>query len=144
MLNEPLVPRDAARQVLAAARVRAGPDAAPESVLPLAMRSLRETLGRWVGVDSFDSLVDRACLLANLRNPALPPLAWRPDGDHGPRNLIAPSGADWDPAEGGEVVIEALTELLARFVGDVLARQLILEGWDTPIAPTPHTNKDSE
>ncbi len=131
-MTETLLPRDAARLVLAGARARVGPDAAPDAALGLALRTLRATLGRWVGADAFDSLVDRACVLANDRNPTHPELAWRPVVAAGRRELVAAAGGAWDPTEGGEAVIEALAEILARFVGDALARQLLLEALDIP------------
>lgn len=142
MVRPPLSPQEVARLVLDAAAVRAGPDASPDAAVRLALRTLRDTLGRWVGADAFDSLVERACLLANLRNPNLPVLSWRPDVERGARDLVAPSGADWDAVEGGQMIVEALAELLARFVGDALARQLLLEGWDTNGTPAADVKKE--
>ena len=144
MIRPALTPQEVARLVLDAAAVRAGPEASPDAAVRLALRTLRDTLGRWVGPDAFDSLVERACLLAKLRNPNLPELSWRPTAAQGPHDLVAASGAGWDAVEGGQLIVEALAELFSRFVGDALARQLLLEGWDTTGAPAADANKESK
>lgn len=94
--------------------------------------ALRARLGRWIGVDAFDALLDRALVGTRERGGPLRDVRWAP-GSEAPL-----SGIDVeDAAVTGEalrdavaVTLDDLTGLLGRFIGDELANRLVLHDWE--------------
>jgi hypothetical protein len=111
-------------------------DASPEVAMAAADRiftSLGARLGRWVGSDAFDTLLQRARASTRSDHPLLD------------RVLSAGAAglAGQDPAVEGvttqgvrdatAATLDALATLLGRFVGEDLAARLVLQDWRTPV-----------
>lgn len=108
-----------------------GPDQVAVGAARLFAR-LRAGLGRWVGVEGYCALLDRAIALVRAEHPALDSLSCRREDEpvtietvraHGPPQVAA----------GVVALLAALIELLGRIVGDEIAVRLVEQTAD----PTP-------
>ena len=118
-----------AARVMAAAR--ADPEGGPttDAVAQRLLVRMRATVAAWVGVDAFDALIERACVLAGPRHVTLRNLRWRPKEDPPLQGLVvlAPDEAPLFP--GGETMIIAIIEILSQFIGAEIAARLVVDGW---------------
>lgn len=111
--------------------------ATPDDAVAAADRifaALGARLGRWIGGDAYDTLIERALAKVRADHPVLRRVRWVPGAEGGLRGLDA---ADED-ATGAAVrdataaTLDALAALLGRFVGDDLAARLMLQDWQAP------------
>ncbi len=92
--------------------------------------ALRARLGRWIGVDAFDALLERA--LSGARGGALAGVRWAP-GSAPPLTGLDDAGSTPDAEALRDAVaatLDELTALLGRFIGDDLATRLVLHDWE--------------
>jgi hypothetical protein len=115
---------DAARRLWARA---AGDATAPEEVAAAAERmctELRTGLGRWIGVDGYRALLDRALGLARAEHPALADLPCL-GGDLPAAVAVVRAQGAGAVAAGLVALVAALIELLGRIIGDEMALRLV-------------------
>jgi hypothetical protein len=95
--------------------------------------TLRARLGRWIGVDAFDALFERALARAVAAHPELAEVQWRLCEEEPLGRVTESPGVTPDLLR--ELVAATLDELthhLGRFVGEELAARLVLEDWEQP------------
>jgi hypothetical protein len=115
---------DAARRLWARA---VGDASAPEKVAAAAesvCTQLRAGLGRWVGVDGYRALFDRALGLARAEHPALGDLSCLGGDEPVTSAAVRAHGAS-EMADGMEALVAALIELLGRIIGEEMAVRLV-------------------
>ena len=107
---------------------RAGGDAGgPEEIAAAAEQmgtQLRAGLERWIGVDGYRVLLDRAMALARAEHPVLAGIASL-GGDEPAVAAAARAHGAAKVAAGLVAVVAALVELLGRIIGDVMAVRLV-------------------
>jgi hypothetical protein len=116
--------------------IEIAPGLTPEGSVAAAERifaSLRARLGRWIGGDAFDALLDRAIAGARGAHPILQGVRWAPGTEASRLSGLDPHDAAVTQASVSSAVIailDELTALLGRFIGEDLAERLVLEGWE--------------
>jgi hypothetical protein len=119
----PLAAAEAARALWARAAGNAG---TPSELVQAAERmslQLRAGLGRWVGLDGYRALLERALSLTRTEHPVLESLSLH-GGDGVPRgSRRAPDAAD--VAAGMIALVTTLIELLTRIIGEEMAVRLV-------------------
>lgn len=103
--------------------------ASPEEAVAAANRifvALGARLGRWVGGDAFDALLQRALAMSRGDHPVLEHVRW---GDAGPGGFEGASEGVTAEAvrDATAATLDALVALLGRFVGEDLAARLVLQ-----------------
>ena len=118
-----------------------GPDQVAVGAARLFTR-LRAGLGRWVGVEGYCALLDRAIALVRVEHPALDSLSCRREDEpltietvraHGPPQVAA----------GVVALLAELIELLGRIVGDEIAVRLVEQTGD-PMPPDGGSHTERE
>ena len=105
----------------------AGTAASPEEAGAAAQRvcdELRVGLGRWIGVEGYRLLLDRALVLSVTDHPVLGSIACH-DGDPSAAVAAARSHGAAQLATGVVALVTTLTELLGRIIGEEAAIQLV-------------------
>ncbi|MDP2311316.1 MAG: hypothetical protein Q8P41_00310 [Pseudomonadota bacterium] len=96
--------------------------------------TLRARLGRWIGVDAFDALMDRAITEGRSVHAVLARARWIPDGNPPLSGLDLPDTPEATASLRAAVVaiLDKITALLGRFIGDDLASRLVMQDWEAP------------
>lgn len=96
--------------------------------------ALRARLGRWIGGDAFDTLLERALANARREHAVLRDVRWQPDAQPRLAGLAAASAAhSSDEVRAGLVaILDGLASLLGRFIGDDLAARLLVQDAEGP------------
>ncbi|MFZ5476246.1 MAG: hypothetical protein ACOZNI_05670 [Myxococcota bacterium] len=98
---------------------------------------LREGLGRWIGADAFDALLERALLDARSEHAVLAEARWCPSDE---RPLVGLPGPDrgataTDVRVALAALIDGITAHLGRFIGEDLATRIVLDCHRPPRTP---------
>ena len=104
------------------ARGSAGDDVAARAAL--LCTQLDSGLSRWVGVVGYHALLDRALGLTRPAHPALANVSCRVGDTASLESAIRDHGAE-SVAAGMIALLESLTELLGRIIGEDLAAHLV-------------------
>ena len=120
---------EAARRLWVGERVEmAPPEAVIEAIEQVCMR-LRLGLGRWIGFEGYDALLERVVEEAVVENPELRGLRWLPDGENKVARMVP---AHEVPAviRGFVSVVALLIDRLSQVIGDDLATRLVEQAWN--------------
>jgi hypothetical protein len=85
---------------------------------------LRTGLGRWIGTEGYQALVDRALTLARPKHPVLGSFSCLGGDEQGTAAAVGAHGAA-DVAAGLVAFVTAVIELLGRIIGDEMAVRLV-------------------
>jgi hypothetical protein len=85
---------------------------------------LRVGLTRWVGIMGYRALIDRALLVAGAEHPALDGLPCHGEGEPATTPAARAYRAD-EVAAAMVALVDALTQLLGRIVGEEMAARLV-------------------
>jgi hypothetical protein len=100
---------------------------APDKVAAAADRmctELRTGLGRWIGAEGYQALVDRAVAVTRAEHPALDGFSCIGGDEPGTAAVVGAHGAA-DVAAGLVAFMTAMIELLGRIIGDEMAVRLV-------------------
>jgi len=125
--------RNVARWLLAQEAAMVDPSGAKVQAALFVCEKLRIPLSRLSGTAGYSVLVGRALALAKAEYPSL--VSWRIRED-GSLEVPGPAGQGRDTEEiqkAGAALVAQLLELLATFVGEILAMRLVRDVW--PDAP---------
>jgi hypothetical protein len=86
--------------------------------------NLRTGLGRWIGTEGYQALVDRALALTREKHPVLGSFSCFGGDEQGTAAAVKTHGAN-DVAAGLVALVEAVIELLGRIIGDEMAVRLV-------------------
>ena len=117
------VATDAARRFWA----RVAGDSAPEEVAlvaELAHTELRAGLGRWIGIEGYRALLDRALARAEAEHPALGTLAFL-GGDQPVTTAAERARGAAEVAAAMVALVAALIDSLGRIIGKEMALRLV-------------------
>ena len=119
--------RQLARRLIEARRSARSDGDTPARAAADASDRLYRELSRWVGLDGCDALFSRALSQAQTDYPALGKIQISARSQPHIDGVAETIMARGDPAtaEGIEVMLERLVELLGRLIGDDMARNLI-------------------
>jgi hypothetical protein len=105
----------------------AGNATKPEQLAAAADRmcaQLRAGLGRWIGTDGYQALLDRALVVARQEHPALGNFSCLGGDEQSTAAAVGAHGAA-DVVAGMVALVTAVIELLGRIIGDEMAVRLV-------------------
>lgn len=118
-----------ARRLLAGEAASGRPDA-PGGAAIAACGRMGASLEKLIGPVGFRSLLSRSLAVTRTKLPALGPVAVRPDGSLEGFEAVPPAEAD----EAAIALLAELLGLLATFVGETLALQIVRDVWPDAVA----------